>query len=327
MSSPFMQLYIGDYLRDTQGLSTEGHGAYLLILFAMWNADGWVSVEPRKMAQYARMSLARWARVSPDIMPILTVEDGMVTQKRLIRELEKASGKSLKRSHAGKLGAQAKALKNNNVPQANANAIATANAKANVDAMVKHSPETRYQIPEREEEKGNGAFAPSASKPISVSHETSKADDLFDIPEFLDRRPKDIADAPAAVVVEVQFDPVQRAFDAYNEVAQIVNEKFGGHWRQAGELNDSRKRALRARIKDAGGLIGFGDVLRKAGCSSFMHGKNDRRWCPPGLDWILKPTNFTKIMEGAYDDPAGQAIGGRDSAAEGFTRAAAAYSD
>ena len=97
MSAPFMQLYIGDYLRDTSGLTTEAHGAYLLILFAMCNADGWVSAEPRKLAQYARMTVARWAKIAPDIVPFLTIEEGMATQGRLLKQLEKASGKSLAR--------------------------------------------------------------------------------------------------------------------------------------------------------------------------------------------------------------------------------------
>lgn len=143
MSTPFIQLYIGDYLRDTGALSTEGHGAYILILFAMWNADGWVPT--KKLATFARMSPAKWARVEADILPLLIFDNDSCSQNRLLVELEKASGKSLKRSEAGKRGVEAKRLKNNDALQANASALLEANGEQTPnkrEAMLKHSSET-----------------------------------------------------------------------------------------------------------------------------------------------------------------------------------------
>ena len=33
--------------------------------------------------------------------------------------------------------------------------------------------------------------------------------------------------------------------------------------------------------------------------SKFLQGKNDRGWTAD-FDWVFKPTNFTKIIEGKY---------------------------
>lgn len=111
MSAPFMQLYVGDYLRDTQGLTTEGNGAYLLLLMAMWNGGGSLPNDARKLARFARCTPSRWAKISADIMPFFTVDGDHITQKRLRYELEKASEKSIKRAEVGSLGGKAKALK------------------------------------------------------------------------------------------------------------------------------------------------------------------------------------------------------------------------
>jgi len=132
-NTPFMQLYIGDYLRDTQGLTTEGHGAYLLLLMAMWNAGGYLPADAKKLARFARCTPSRWAKIAPDLMPFFDLEDGQISQKRLLIEREKASEKSIKRAEVGSLGGRAKALKNKE----------PAVAKAIV--LPEHSPETRNQ--------------------------------------------------------------------------------------------------------------------------------------------------------------------------------------
>lgn len=156
-------------------------------------------------------------------------------------------------------------------------------------------------------------------EPAKVSHETAQANEAMELPLFLDRRSE--PPQPTATVHALPADPLERALFAYHRAAEAAG------WSQCKNFHESRKTQMRGRIVDAGGFRGWCEALTKAANSKFLRGDNNRNWKPGGIDWFLNRANFTKIMEGAYDDPAGQAIGGRDSAAEGFTRAAAAYSD
>jgi uncharacterized protein YdaU (DUF1376 family) len=111
MSKPFMMLYIGDYLADTTHFSTEQHGAYLLLLFALWRREGYLPKDDRVLAKVAGLTLKKWRATASPIMALLTVEDGQITQRRLLCELQKVNVKSQKASQAGKASAAAKALK------------------------------------------------------------------------------------------------------------------------------------------------------------------------------------------------------------------------
>lgn len=75
-----MQLYVADYLGDTRHLTTEQHGAYLLLLMTMWRSDGVLSDEPAKLARIAGLTVARWKKISDDIMAFFTPCEGGITQ-------------------------------------------------------------------------------------------------------------------------------------------------------------------------------------------------------------------------------------------------------
>lgn len=120
MSSPFMQLYVADYLGDTRHLTTEQHGAYLLLLMTMWRSDGVLSSDPSKLARIAGLTVAKWKRISDDILAFFTPCEGGFTQGRLAAELTIADEKSEKRSRSGRAGGRAKALKDKKLAVANA---------------------------------------------------------------------------------------------------------------------------------------------------------------------------------------------------------------
>jgi uncharacterized protein YdaU (DUF1376 family) len=84
-----MMLWTDDYLADTMHLTTIQHGAYLLILMAMWRAGGRLPNDERRLAKIARLPLNRWRKIYPEIQELLVFDTQGVTQKRLWQELQK----------------------------------------------------------------------------------------------------------------------------------------------------------------------------------------------------------------------------------------------
>lgn len=118
-----MQLYVADYLGDTRHLTTEQHGAYLLLLMAMWRANGTLPDEETRLARMVGLSVVKWRKIAADVMAFFVRADGLISQRRLTLELQKAVEKSAKRSEAGKRGGHAKALKDNGLGLANATVL------------------------------------------------------------------------------------------------------------------------------------------------------------------------------------------------------------
>ena len=65
-------------------------------------------------------------------------------------------------------------------------------------------------------------------------------------------------------------------------------------------LSEQRKKSLGARIREYGKQA-LSTVIRKAAASDFLNGKNGRDFIAT-FDWLMKPTNFPKVLEGNYDN-------------------------
>ena len=87
---------------------------------------------------------------------------------------------------------------------------------------------------------------------------------------------------------------VEDAISGWNDLAAVAG--LAGVQR----LTEPRRRALKARLADAGGIEGWMAMLERVRDSSFLTGGNDRGW-RADFDFVVKESNFTKIMEGKYD--------------------------
>lgn len=110
-TTPYMQLYVGDYLSDTLHLTTEQHGAYLLLLITMWKADARLPNDAAKLARIARCTPKKWLSIWPEISDFFLVDGEWIFNERLSKEHKKVEGLSEKRRAAGSVGGTAKSLK------------------------------------------------------------------------------------------------------------------------------------------------------------------------------------------------------------------------
>lgn len=86
---PSMPLATDAYLGDTTHLTTTEHGAYLLLLIAMWRAGGSLPDDEKLLARYAKVTAGQWRRMAPVLMEFFERRDGRITQSRLTREYER----------------------------------------------------------------------------------------------------------------------------------------------------------------------------------------------------------------------------------------------
>jgi len=110
-SAPYFPFYPSDYLADTGHLSTEQHGAYLLLLFASWPRGGRLPNDPKKLARIARISPRRWHLIAPDVLDFFVEDGDEIVSERLAKESQKADSKRQLRISCGRLGGKRKALK------------------------------------------------------------------------------------------------------------------------------------------------------------------------------------------------------------------------
>jgi uncharacterized protein YdaU (DUF1376 family) len=85
---PSLPLFTDAYLSDTIQLSTEEHGAYLLLLISMWRAPGqFLPDDETKLARFVRARTAgRWRDLRRTLEPFFIIADGKWRHKRLEKE-------------------------------------------------------------------------------------------------------------------------------------------------------------------------------------------------------------------------------------------------
>jgi uncharacterized protein YdaU (DUF1376 family) len=102
-----MPVYIGDYLADTMHLSTEQHGAYLLLLFHLWRR-GSLQDDDVVLAQITGLPIGTWNVCRAVLAEFFEIHDGAWHHRRVERERIKVSAKQQYNANRAKLGAHSR---------------------------------------------------------------------------------------------------------------------------------------------------------------------------------------------------------------------------
>lgn len=143
----FMPLWIGDYLADTTHLSTDQHGAYLLLLMAYWRRGGPLPADDAYLCRIAGMTVYKWRGIRQTIVAFFEERDGVWISKRSDEELAKAEIRYGKRAAAGRKGGSAPKIGGRKVVYSAPLAASSASTIAANEAEKVETAEISHQEP------------------------------------------------------------------------------------------------------------------------------------------------------------------------------------
>jgi len=117
--APAMPMYWDAYISDTTHLSTEEHGAYLLMLGAMWRRNGFIPDDDADNARITGLSKAKWKRFKCRISDMIDIANGEISQQKLIKTWKITQEKIQKNRENGSKGGRPKLKEIKDLEKAN----------------------------------------------------------------------------------------------------------------------------------------------------------------------------------------------------------------
>lgn len=256
----WMPLYIGDYLADTMHLTTEQHGAYLLLIMAYWKNGGAISSNDQMLAATCRLSADAWSMHKHMLSAFFdTISDpALWILPRAEREMEKAGHNQEKRVLRAQKAAAARW--SNNAPS-----NAPSNALSNQQAMLNECPSP----------------SPSPIKDQDQKTLSSKPDG-----EAKPKREK-----------KADETPYQEILDCYMEVcggiflgAEVLNDKRRKNIKRTYDLIVRGEQVFKDR-----GIEFWRKYFSRCITNKHWKGENDRGW-KADLEFVTREENVLKVL-------------------------------
>ena len=111
-------------------------------------------------------------------------------------------------------------------------------------------------------------------------------------------------------------DEVPEKPDAFSDQITTIRELYNsvcGSYPRLMKMSESRKKAIRARLRAGYTVDDFRRLFEMAEASDFLKGRNRRNWSAT-FDWLIADANMAKVLDGNYNNVSGKPENG---AAEG----------
>lgn len=262
-SVPWFKFYPADFMNGVRGLTATEVGLYQMLLCRIYEENGPVEFHTLRLSTYCGMREATFKKTVARLIDLgkLTVKDGALMNARAAAEISNRARDLENNSKAGKASAKKRQQKQQQ------------NATDDERAFNHTDTDTDTEKKER-------------AKALLSSGD--------------DERPA----GPTPEETQTEIEAKRRAAAEAEEIASAVSDynvaATASGWPTVQKLTTARKAALRARLKDAGGIEGWRIALSKARASPHCNGQNDRGWTA-SFDFLTQQSSFAKLMEGNYD--------------------------
>lgn len=143
----WMPLYIGDYLSRTSRLSTQQHGAYLLLMMDYWK-NGPLPDDDAILAQITRLPVDAWSMHRAVLEGLFSIENGRWVHDKLDADLAVAQDKRRKARAKAEAAARARwGSSKNNTPIEQCKEHASSTTQAQPEQCPSPSPSEEKHIP------------------------------------------------------------------------------------------------------------------------------------------------------------------------------------
>jgi uncharacterized protein YdaU (DUF1376 family) len=176
----WMPLWVGDYLGATSRLTTEQHGAYLLLLMDYWR-NGPPPDEDACLGQIARLDRRQWVRQRPVLERFFQPEGGAWRHLRLETEIADARERSARAREKARFAAEKRWGKVVGDPPPDARADAPGKPRAARKVQPKQapglSPSPSPSPAEAEDQPGSSALsgAPQGARDLAARAQLRRA--------------------------------------------------------------------------------------------------------------------------------------------------------